>query len=364
MVGDDTATGSTVANATAATDYIISGDTETIAANATEDTISVPIRGDDETELNETFTITLTNPVGASLLNPSVKGTIINDDEAVLTIADATLLEGANSATGKMQFTVSTFPLSNTEITATWTTSSEPNDTATADVDYTTATGTVQIPPNTRSGTFEVDIKGDDTPELNETFTVTISSPSANAHIFDSANSASGTIRNDDGIGLSIANADILEGADNTTSQLQFTVTATPPPEAEITAEWATSNELNDLATADEDYTTATGTVRIPPNTRSGTFEVDIKGDDTPEFNETFTVTLSNPSAGSEILANKGSATGKITNDDGTGLRIEANSIEEGTQGATSNLTFTITTVPPFGCSNHLYLGNFYSGKR
>ena len=45
------------------------------------------------------------------------------------------------------------------------------------------------------------------------------------------------------------------------------------------------------------------------------------KGDDIAEFNETFTVTLSNPSAGAQILPNT-TAQGTITNDDGTGLRI------------------------------------------
>ena len=198
MVNDDTATAGTLDNATSETDYIISGDTETIAINTREDTVSVPIRGDDAPELNETFTITLTNPVGASLLNSAVKGTINNDDEPVLTIADATLLEGVSGAISKMQFTVSTFPLSNTEITANWATSSESDDTATAGVDYTSATGIVRIPPNTSSSTFEVDILGDYAYEIDETFTVTLSSPSANAHIISSANSATGTIRNDD----------------------------------------------------------------------------------------------------------------------------------------------------------------------
>ena len=155
----------------------------------------------------------------------------------------------------------------------------------------------------------------------------------------------------------------IAEGAGSVKSKLQFTVTAFPPPEAEITAEWETSDELNDLATADTDYSSANGTVTFMANKSTDTIDIEIYGDNTPEFDETFTVTLSNPSAGSKILANKGSATGTITNDDGTGLQIEANNIEEGMPGTTSNLIFTITTVPPNPNPITLYLGDFNRGR-
>ena len=137
----------------------------------------------------------------------------------MLTISDATLVEGGDGATGKMRFTVSTFPTSDTELTATWTTSSEQSDNATADVDYTTATGTVRIAPNTQSDTFEIDILGDNTPEFDETFTVTISAPSAGARIIAGGNTGTGTITNDDGTGLSIEAVSLIEGADTVTSQ-------------------------------------------------------------------------------------------------------------------------------------------------
>ena len=147
--------------------------TENIAANEPSDTISVSISGDDEPEEHETFTITLSNPSGATLLTNSIKGTITNDDGTKLSIADATLIEGADGATSKMQFTVSTFPISETEQTATWTTSIAQDDNATVGTDFTSASDTVRIAPNTQSGTFEVDIIGDDTAEFDETFTVT-----------------------------------------------------------------------------------------------------------------------------------------------------------------------------------------------
>ena len=458
-------------SATAGTDYTTSGDTETIAANAPSDIISVPIIGDNDPEENETFTLTLSNPSGATLLNTTVQGTINNDDGTILSIADATLVEGAAGANKKIQFTVSTFPTISTELTATWTTADETGDDtdlyATAGTDYTTATDTVRIAPDTQSTTIEVDIVGDDTPEFDETFTVTLSNPSADTQISSTDGSAKGTITNDDGTGLridavslaegatdattnmefkvitvppsensityswtatkeadddaiagtdftatsgtnitivanavsdtirvpiigdddpeadetftvtvtsatgasilvpsvkgtitnddgsglSIANATLVEGADGATGKMQFTVTAFPMPDSELTATWTTEDETGDdtdrYATAGTDYTTATGQVRIAANTTTDTFEIDIKGDETPEFDETFVVTLSSPSAGASIFTNAGSAQGTITNDDGTGLRIEAVELAEGANNESSDMTFTVTTVPP-----------------
>ena len=448
--------------ATAGVDYTASRGTDVeIAANAPSDTFNVPLIGDDNLEPDETFTVTIFDVTGATILIPSAKGTINDDDGALLSIADSTLDEGANGETGKMIFTVTAAPIYDEDITATWTTSIESDDNATSDTDFTHATGTVTIPANSPTGTFEVDIKGDNTPEFDETFTVTLSNPSQRSRIVDNEGSAQGTITNDDGtglrfeavsldegddgdttnmeftittippinspivyswatskeidddaivgmdyaaasgtnvtiaanatsetirvqilgdddpeldetftitlsdvtgatllnstvkgtitnddgIGLSIADASILEGVDTITSKLQFTVTAFPPSSEEITATWATSITINDNATANADYTEATDTVTIAANQPTASFEIDIVGDGTPEFDETFTVTLSNPSGNAKLV--DGTATGTITNDDGTGLSIEAVSLNEGAAGSTTNMEFVVTTVPP-----------------
>ena len=62
---------------------------------------------------------------------------------------------------------------------------------------------------------------------------------------------------------------------------------------------------------------------------------IDILGDTIPEFNESFTVTLSNPGAGAKLDANP-SAKGTIENDDGTGIRIVDSSLAEGAQDSTA----------------------------
>ena len=354
-------------NATADTDFMTSGGTDvTIPINTGEVKVIVPIKGDNDAELDETFTVTLSNASSAganedvTLVKATAKGTIIDNDGSVLTIADASLAEGADGDTGKMMFTVTADPAPTTNVTATWVTSIEatdPADTATPGTDFTNVTdGTVTIAAGDTTGTFEVDILGDDTSEPDETFTVTISNASLGAKITDTGNVAKGKILNDDGSELSIAMASKAEGANGTLGTMTFVVTATPPAPANssITASWATSIETGDLATTDtntlaDDFTSvANGTVTIEAGESTGEIEVSIFGDDTPEFDETFTVTLTLPAdSGNKISSTAGSAKGTITNDDGTGLSIADAELAEGADGETANMVFTVTTIPP-----------------
>ena len=333
-------------DALADVDYTASSGTDVvIAANAESKTISVPIIGDDAPEYDETFTVSLTSATGASILVNSVAGTIANDDGTELRIADSTLAEGAENETGKMQFTVTAFPPADSGFNATWTTSNTANDRAIDGEDYTSATGTVNILPSAETGTFEVTILGDDVPEFDETFTATLSNPSAGAQISTSSGTATGTITNDDGTGLKIEAVSMNEGVENATTNMEFTITTIPPSNSPITYSWTTSTENDDEAIAGTDYTASSGTnVEIAANAESDTITVPIIGDGVPEFDETFTITLSNPSGASLLVT---SVKGTIANDDGTGLSIDAVSMNEGADGATTNMAFTVSTIPP-----------------
>ena len=83
------------------------------------------------------FTITLSNPTGATLLVTSVKGTIANDDGTGLSIEAVSMNEGTDGATTNMEFTVSTVPPSDSQITYNWNAASQSGDTALAGSDYT-----------------------------------------------------------------------------------------------------------------------------------------------------------------------------------------------------------------------------------
>ena len=66
--------------ATAGSDYIADSGTLTFAAGETSKTITVAVTGDTAVEPDETFTVTLSNPTGATLARAVATGTILNED--------------------------------------------------------------------------------------------------------------------------------------------------------------------------------------------------------------------------------------------------------------------------------------------
>jgi len=63
-------------------DYTATSGTATIPADASSTTVAVPVVGDTIPEADETFTLKLSNPVGATLADATGIGTVINDDTA------------------------------------------------------------------------------------------------------------------------------------------------------------------------------------------------------------------------------------------------------------------------------------------
>ena len=217
--------------------------------------------------------------------------------------------------------------------------------------DYTASNGNdVTIPANTASVTITVPITGDNNPELDETFTVTLSDvKGTDARLL--VTSAKGTILNDDGSTLTIAPVSQAEGTGSDTT-MTFTITATPAPTSNFSVDWGTSIAQDDDATPGTDFTTASGTANFTSGDDMETLTVTIKADNIPEFDETFTVTLFNPSVGALVSNTNGSTTGTITNDDGHGIRIADVSMAEG--ATTNNMSFTIRSSPTKYHSNHV----------
>jgi len=66
--------------ATAPSDYTAVNSTIAFASGDTTKTVAIPVLGDATIETNETFTVTLSNPNGATILVPKATVTITNDD--------------------------------------------------------------------------------------------------------------------------------------------------------------------------------------------------------------------------------------------------------------------------------------------
>ena len=107
--------------------------------------------------------------------------------------------------------------------------------------------------------------------------------------------------------GLTVADAEVEEAANAT---LAFAVTLSRPPSSTVTVGYATSDGT---ATADSDYTAASGRLTFAAGETEKTVSVPVLDDAHDEGSETLTLTLSNAS-GAHI--EDGSATGTINNTD------------------------------------------------
>jgi chitinase len=286
--------------ATAGSDYTSTSGTLTFTAGETSKTVNVPILDDSLNEADETFTLTLSNST-LTLNDSTATGTIVDDDpEPTISVSDASATEGA----GVVSFTISLSTVSGQEVDVDYTTN---DGTALAGSDYVATSGTAIIPAGTASVQVDVTVTNDSTYENDEGFTLDLSSP-VNASVFDAQ--GAGTITNDDALpSASIADVSVAEGSSGTTPA-GFTVTLSNPSAFISTVDWATSEGT---ATAGSDYTAANGTVTFNPGETSKPVSVDVLGDTTYEPDETFTVTLSNPSG---LTIGTPTATGTITNDD------------------------------------------------
>ena len=314
--------------ATADDDYTSASGTLTFTPSDTTRTISVPTVEDTIREEDETFSVTLSNPAGATLADDTATGTITDDDTQLpaLSIADADPVTEGDAA----QFEVTLSAESQQVVTVAYATA---DGTAVEDSDYTPATGTLSFQPGDRTKIISVRTVDDTDPESEEHFSVTLSSPGG--AILDNG-SGQGTITDNDGDGpalpqLSITDASAAEG-----DTLQFTVTLTGTSSQTVTVDFQTGDGT---AIAGSDYNQGSGTLTFSDTTQ--TISVPTMEDSIREEDETFSVTLSNP-AGATLADD--TATGTITDDDDT--QLPALSIADAdpvTEGDTAQFEVTLS---------------------
>ncbi len=142
-------------------------------------------------------------------------------------------------------------------------------------------------------------------------------------------------------VGVTAGDGAIDEGDGGEPNYLSIPVFLTAASTSTVTVHYTTANGS---AIAGQDYVAHSGLLTFAPGVTQQNILIEITGDSIVEGNETFTVTLSDPSEGASIL--DGSATGTIANDDTvtTSLSIAAASADksEGDLGATP-FTFTVT---------------------
>jgi chitinase len=182
-------------SATAGQDYTAASGTLTFTAGQTSQQVSVTVLGDAAVEADETFTVTLSAPSGASLGAAKTSTvTITNDDLPVVSISpvSASVAEG-NSGSKAVTFTVSLSQAAGSTVTVRYATA---NGSATAGQDYTAASGTLTFTAGQTSKQVSVTVLGDRTIEADETLTLTLSAPAG--AVLGAGKTATITITNDD----------------------------------------------------------------------------------------------------------------------------------------------------------------------
>lgn len=318
----------TTASGTAAsgTDFLATNGTITLPAGSTSATVVVPVKGDTLNEINETFTVALSNLGNANPGAISATGTIVNDDPLpALSISPISLAEGNAGTTNGALFTVTLSPASGQTVTVNYATA---NGTATSGSDFIGTNGLLTFASGTTSQQIRVGVIGDNVYENHETFQIQLSAAN-NATLTTSA--ATATITNDESLPqLTISDESLLEG-DTGSTLMVFTVSFTQVSDLTISVQYATASGS---ASAGADYTTTSGTLTFTPGITSRTVSVAVAGDLLDEANETLTVGLSNPvNAGIADASGTGTI---VDNDPIPILTISDVELLEGSAGTTS----------------------------
>ncbi|MDE0319291.1 MAG: hypothetical protein OXI97_05365 [Acidimicrobiaceae bacterium] len=319
--------------------------TVAIAPGRTVAVVDVPIIDDGMDEQTETFEVQISNPSGAAIDSSHWKADveIVDDDgppAARLTVTDVAYDEGDSDTSGfisipgrlsgwdrgqPVQFTLTAEELPQAG-----------PQTATAGEDFSTAAVplTVTITPCTISGgaddggpgsTITADrggahwsaltlltgcrnrqnadgdivfptvmafqaLLGDDIPEQDESFYVSLYSPS---NVALARNAYTVTIRDDDQPAVSVADVTVDESAASAT----LTLTLSAPSHVATSVAWATAAARPPRvgAVPDEDYRSVAGTASFAAGVTSATVTVPLRGDDIDEPDEVFLLVLSSP---------------------------------------------------------------------
>ncbi len=297
----------------------------TFKAGETEKTVEVATVQDEVHEGDETFTVTLSDPKGATLgQDASATVTITDDDpEPAVSVADATVTEG-----DKAQVTISLDRASTQDVTVRWSVA-----------DGTAGSGDRSGPSTPQEVTFragetekvvEVATVQDEVHEGDETFTVTLSDPAGAT--LGAAASATVTILDDDSApAVSVADATVTEGG-----TARVVISLDRPSTQDVTVRWSVADGT--AGGGDHGGPSAPQEVTFRAGETEKVVEVATVQDEVREGDETFTVTLSDPSGAT--LGTDASATVTIEDDDPEPAVSVADATV--TEGGTARVTISL----------------------
>lgn len=303
--------------------------------------LTVSVLADALGELNESFTVSLSNIQGnAQQGKASTVAAILNDD---LSFAIAPINVARPEGTGGT--TPFTFLVTRRGSTVAgqsvqWSVAglAGPGTQPANAADFAGAVlpfGTITFGAGEANRFLTINVQADAAGELNERFEVALSNPPAGA-VLTTATAGAVIFNDDTSLAIGPLRLDRAEGNTGTTPYV-FSVSRSGTATDSTSVNWALTpgGVPGTLSVAAADFGANAlptgGTLTFGPQQGILTITVAIAGDTTPEFNESFTVALSNPTGGAVILAP--SATAVITDDD-TIYGTKGNDTLSGTAGA------------------------------
>ena len=316
-------------------DYVPQSGIVRFSPGQTNQTITVVVLGDLVNEFDETYRLDLSTPVNATLEVSQGWATILdNDREPMISVSSDPVLEG-DSGTTSLLFKFILAHASAREVSLTYRTADE---TAANGVDYVGVSGTLAFSPGTTSQSLPVTVLGDRVYEADESFVLLLSNASYGVL---ETNRIRGVILNDDPLPeLTISDAQLFEGNSGTTNAV-FTVRLTRTSSQTVGVDFQTVD--GNATASDHDYVPQSGRLTFPPGTTTQTISLGVLGDLVNEADETFSISLGNPS---NALIKDGLGQATIWNDDGATLRVGDISVVEGNSG-TVDANFLVTLSIP-----------------
>ena len=227
-------------------------------------------------------------------------------------IGAASVAEGAAGTMSSLRFPVWLSRSANEDVVVDWETRAE---SAAADADFESASGTLTIPAGSDLAYIDVNVVGDREAEGDEILHVELSNVSANARL--PYVSAQGLIE-DDEPRFRVSQVEVAEG-DAGVSDMVVTVYLDRGADDILSLNYATADAT---ATAGVDYVAQSGTLQFGPGESSAGIRVAISGDTLAENDETFEIEFSDAD-GLHLSMERVTAT--IVDDDGPGTYAALN---------------------------------------
>ena len=267
-------------------DYEFKTGTLTFNPGETTQTITIPLVYLDLVEHEESFLVNLFNLQSTTdfitISNPQAKVTIMDDDQATVSIDDVSVDEDTGFAT----VTVSLDQPVDGTVTLDYTTADQ---TALAGVDYQTTSGTLSFNSGEQSKTFTVNLIDSDLAEVDKTFLINLLNlQNGGLNVVLPDNQAEVTIVDHDQPHFSIEDVIVNEAA----GTADITVTLNQSLTSVITVDFSSTD---DSATSPSDYQSKSGTLTFNPGDTTQIIQISIIDSDMTEPDETFLINLTNP---------------------------------------------------------------------